>query len=270
MSIQLVILDVEGVLSPAGGGEHPWDLPALLQVRDFLADRGTPAVLCTGRQAPYGEAVIQALSLFFPLPDEVRTRMRTESGEAFLSWPSITENGGILYDPLAKRPVPHPTLSPEKIAALRRLRTELLEPLARQTGAVVEAGKEFCVSLNPPLLAANSPERQSTASFRLEVDQACADWQELIDIRHSHSAIDVTPRGISKASAVELLLRWSGLLPSEVLGVGDTPADAQWLAVVGKRAAPANGRAYLPGLDYYAPGEGPEGLAEILQQFLRR
>lgn len=269
MSIRLVILDVEGVITPAGGGEHPWDLPALLRVRDLLVDRGTPTVLCTGRQAPYGEAVIQALGLFFTLPEEVRSRMRAESGEAFLSWPSITENGGILYDPLAKRPVPHPALTPEKIAALRRLRAEVLEPLAHRTGAVIEAGKEFCFSLNPPLLASGSPERQSTDEFRLDVDQACAGWEELIDIRHSRSAIDVTPREISKASAVELLLRWSGLGPDEMLGVGDTPADAQWLAVVGNRAAPANGRAHLPGLDYYAPREGPEGLLEIIQHFLR-
>lgn len=268
MSIRLVILDVEGVLTPAGGGEHPWDLAALLRVRTLLADRGTPAVLCTGRQAPYGEAVIQALSLFSPLPEAVRSRMIQESGEAFLSWPSVTENGGILYDPLAKRPVPHPALTQEKIAALRRLRAEVLEPLARRTGAVVEVGKEFCVSLNPPLLAAGSPERQSTDEFRPAVDQACAGWEELVEIRHSRSAIDVTPRGISKVSAVELLLRWSGMTPDEVLGVGDTPADAQWLAAVGNRAAPANGRAHLPGLDFYATGEGPDGLLEILRQFL--
>jgi hypothetical protein len=48
--------------------------------------------------------------------------------------------------------------------------------------------------------------------------------------------------------------------------VGDTRADEAWLAEVGWRATPANGRANLPGLDFYAPGEVAVGLLEILQE----
>ncbi len=268
MAIRLVILDVEGVIAPAGGGEHPWDLEALLQVRAFLAEHSVPVALCTGRQLPYAEAVIQALGLFYPLPDAVRRRVLAETGAGVRSWPSIVENGGLFLDPLAKQSLPHPALTPECTERLRRLQSAVLEPLARQTRAVVEVGKACSISLNPPPRAPGDAERQSTDTFRPTVEAACAGWEPLIEIRHSRSAVDITPRGISKASAVRHLLHWTGVDPAAVLGVGDTPADAAWLGEVGVRAAPANGRPYLAGLDHYAASDAARGLLEILRRYL--
>ena len=69
---------------------------------------------------------------------------------------------------------------------------------------------------------------------------------------------------MSKAAAVEYLLDLTGIPPGEVLGVGDTQADAAWLKRVGVRAAPSNGREALPGLDYYSPLPVIEGLLDIL------
>lgn len=102
------------------------------------------------------------------------------------------------------------------------------------------------------------------------VDAALAPYAEWIEVKHSASAIDITPVGVSKASAVRLLLEWSGLQPLEVLGVGDTPADAAWLQVTGWRAAPANGREQLPGLHFYAEEPVTRGLLEILRRVQAR
>lgn len=267
MSIRLVILDVEGVITLPGGGQFPWPLEDLLAVRQFLAGSPAACVLCTGRQQPYGEAVIQALNLFRPLTPEVRKRVRERSGEDLLAWPSVLENGAYFYDPLAKRPIPHPALTPERTQVLSRMRSEVLVPLAAKTGAVVEAGKDYCVSVNPPPLRPGSSERQSTAEFAPVVEAALAGYLDQIEVKCSVSAVDITPRGISKASAVRLLLDWTGLAPAEVLGVGDTRADEAWLREVGRRAAPANGREALPGLDYYAPEPVAAGLLDILQRF---
>jgi 3-deoxy-D-manno-octulosonate 8-phosphate phosphatase KdsC-like HAD superfamily phosphatase len=55
------------------------------------------------------------------------------------------------------------------------------------------------------------------------------------------------------------------LRAEEVAGVGDTRADEEWLQVVGVRAAPANGRAALPGLEYYATSEVARGTLEIVE-----
>lgn len=263
--LKLVILDVEGVLTLPGGGQYPWPLDDLARVRRFLEAASLPCVLCTGRQQPYGEAVIQGLNLFSPLSDPQRAAVRERGGPELLAWPSIMENGAYFYDPLAKRPLPHPDLTPERAHLLQRVRTDILWPLARETGAVVEAGKDFSISVNPPPVSRSSSERQSTAEFAPVVVAALAEFADELEIKASLSAIDITPRNISKASAVRLLLHWLGLAPRDVLGVGDTKADELWLQEVGWRATPANGRVALSGMHYYATGEVAAGLLEILE-----
>jgi hydroxymethylpyrimidine pyrophosphatase-like HAD family hydrolase len=238
----------------------------MLEVRRFLDVSPLACTLCTGRQEPYGEAVIQALNLFRPLPDEVRRRVREVSGQDLLGWPSILENGAYLYDPLAKRPIRHPAVTPERLRSLQRLSAEVLSPLVADTGAQFEPGKDFCVSINPPPVAPGSSERQSTGSYRPVVEAAITDYLDLVEIKHSASAIDITPHGISKRSAMELILAWTGLQPEEVLGVGDTKADEAWLQAIGWRAAPANGREQLPGMNYYAPREVAQGLLDIFRR----
>jgi hydroxymethylpyrimidine pyrophosphatase-like HAD family hydrolase len=264
--IQLVILDVEGVLTAAGGSQYPWELAELLAVREFLETAPLAVTLCTGRQAPYGEAVIQALNLFYPLPQE---RRNAAAGPELQAWPSIFENGCYFYDPLLKRPLPHPALTPERVRSLQRLRTEVLQPLAEEHGAIIEAGKDLSVSLNPPLVPGSHRERESAESFRPVVEAALHDSLDQIEIKHSASAVDLTTRGVSKASAVRVLLEWCGLGPEEVLGVGDTKGDEEWLRQVGWAAAPANGRPNLPGLSYYAEAEAAAGLLQILQHLER-
>lgn len=266
MSIKLVVLDVEGVIALPGGGQLPWPLEDLLAVRRFLEQSPVTCTLCTGRQQPYGEAVIQALNLFQALPEDLRAHARQRSGQSFLAWPSILENGAYFYDPLAKRPIPHPLLTPERTLVLNRMRTEVLVPLAAETGAVIEAGKDFCISVNPPPLAPGSVERVTTQTFAPVIEAALTVYLDEVEVKYSHSAVDITPRGISKASAVRLLLDWTGLEPEEVLGVGDTKADEAWLREVGWRATPANGREALPGMHYYSPHSVARGLLDILQR----
>jgi hydroxymethylpyrimidine pyrophosphatase-like HAD family hydrolase len=267
--IRLLILDIEGVLTLPGGGQHPWPLDDLLRLRSRLAAAPFATVLCSGRQAPYGEAMIQALDLFRPIPDPYRAAFRAATGHNFLAWPSMLENGGWFYDPLAKRAIPHPALTPDAVATLRELQRDALEPFAARTGAEMEAGKNFCVSLVPPPARPGSTERAPIDDFRLEVDAAVKahlgpEWHRQVEIKHSLSAVDVNPKGVSKVSAVRMLLTWSGLRAEEVAGVGDTRADEEWLQVVGHRSAPANGRTALPGLEFYAQGEVARGTLEIV------
>lgn len=257
--LRLLILDVEGVVGPAGGSQYPWDLAALAEVRALLDAAPVPAVLCTGRQAPYAEAVIQALGLLRPAPPS-GARPTPE----FLGWPSIVENGACFLDPLAKRLIPHPALGAAPENLQRRLRA-LLAPL-EATGAVIEAGKEYTLSLNPPPVHPGDRERMRPAAWLPEVAAALTDLAGEVDLKASESAVDLTPRGIGKAQAVRTLREWFGLAAGEVAGVGDSAADAAWLAKVGWRAAPANGRTALPGLDFYASEPEARGLALILRR----
>jgi len=269
MAIRLLVLDIEGVLVLPGGSEHAWPLEALLQIRRRLRASPAAAILCSGRQEPYGEAMVQALDLYRPLPPAEQAAIRHRSGREIHSWPSILENGAYFYDPVAKRPFPHPALTPTFTRELRRLRAEVLDPLMDETGAQIEPGKEFCISINPPALGPGRAERHATGTFRPVVERAIAGWEGLVEVNHSASAIDLTPIGINKATAIRLLMAWTGLNPEEVLGIGDSSGDAEWLGVVGWSVAPANGREALPGLRYYAAGSVTDGLVEVLERLER-
>src|SRR5947208_4247825 len=74
--IRLLVLDVEGVITLAGGSQYPWPLEEMLAVRRALATASFGCILCTGRQVPYGEAVIQALDLFRPLRADAAAHVR--------------------------------------------------------------------------------------------------------------------------------------------------------------------------------------------------
>lgn len=144
----------------------------------------------------------------------------------------------------------------------------MAEELCKATRAEIEPGKKICISLNPPFLAGGK-ERMPITEFAALVCKKLSAYQEqdYTDMTHSASAVDITPRGVSKASAVQGLLTAAGLLPEEVLGVDDSAAGAEWLRVVGFRATPANGSPALDGIVHYrSPYPEVGGLIDILQK----
>jgi hydroxymethylpyrimidine pyrophosphatase-like HAD family hydrolase len=262
---ELIIADVEGVIAPAGGSEYAWNLDHFVRLREQIARLGVPCVLCTGRPVPYAEALFQALEMLHPLPSGVRRRLRAASGgRPFRGWPSIVENGACFYDPLTKLAVPHPALTPPIREAFSEVRRRILEPLACRTGAQIEAGKDYSVAIAPPFQG-DDGVRVSPAAFRSVVEEALGDSAQLLEVANSQSAVDLTPKGVSKASALRVLLDWTGLDPAAVLGVGDTLADEAWLAAVGFSAAPSNGDPALTGIHYRASQPETLGLCEILE-----
>lgn len=261
---ELVIADVEGVIAPAGGSEYPWNLNDFVRLRDRIAALGVPCVLCTGRPVPYCEALFQALGMLHPLPAEVRQRLRSASGgHPFRGWPSIVENGARLYDPLTKLAVPHPVLTPAIREAFGEIRRRILEPLARRTGAQIEAGKDYSVAIAPPFQG-DGGGRQPPAVFRALVEEALGDSAQFLEVANSQSAVDLTPKGVSKAAALEVLLDWTGLDAAAVVGIGDTLADQGWLGGVGFSAVPSNGDPALTDISYRARQPETLGLCEIL------
>jgi hydroxymethylpyrimidine pyrophosphatase-like HAD family hydrolase len=265
--IQLVIADIEGVLTPSAGSQVAWNLEGLTKVRNLIRTERERLVciLCTGRQAPYAEALIQALGLHFPLHADLSRRIAERWKVDLLSWPSVTENGTSFYDPLAKKVIPNPEMIKEQVENITRLRREVIPLLVRETKCQVEGGKDFSISLNPPLLDAAGTARLAIDDFFLIVKEGLKEFESLLEIKHSASAVDIMPMGISKASAVRLLLESTGIDPSEVLGVGDTMADEEWLRLAGWSATPANGAEVLKHVHYTSPYETEMGFLDILE-----
>jgi hydroxymethylpyrimidine pyrophosphatase-like HAD family hydrolase len=104
--------------------------------------------------------------------------------------------------------------------------------------------------------------------FFVAVKQSLLNYSNLIVITHSKSAVDITPKGIDKASGVRFLSERTGIPLDEMLGIGDTQGDLPMLKIVGLPAAPSNASDDVrAAAKYIASLPGPSGVAEILRHF---
>ena len=239
--IRLLLFDVDGVLTRGEAKALDLDLLARLAEmnRAARADPSRPAVtLCTGRPAPYVEVLCQAIDGHLP---------------------AIFENGCGLYEPRGYRFRPHPKLghNAEFKAARDRLRTELVLP-----GKVFfQPGKEFSLSLFP-LDGVTVPDLYPLA------EAALGPAREAVDLAYSSSCLNVLPRGVNKGEGLRFLCERSGYRMEEILGVGDSDVDLQFLAFCGRSAAPVNAFEEVKRIvDYVAPRETADGVRDILKEF---
>lgn len=239
--IRLLVLDVDGVLSR--GEAHPLDLALLEHLAEMNRaarhDPAEPAVtVCTGRPAPYVEVMLQAID-----------------GNV----PGIFENGAGLYLPETYEFMPHPLLGDgTEFAAVRR---RLEETLVRSGRVFFQPGKEYSLSL-----FARAPT--CTEDLYDEVVDALGPLQESVDLVYSPSCLNVLPAGIHKGKGIEFLSQQAGYTLEEMLGIGDSDVDIQFLTLVGHSAAPANANTAVKDcVEYVAPRMATEGVRDILAYF---
>jgi hypothetical protein len=243
--IKLIVCDIEGCLMPADKGAASPD--ALIPIAEYClkarADSSLPPlVLCTGRQAPYAECLAQVIGAFFP------------------GFPSVVENGAFLFDPANNLLLRNPLITAEKTARVEELKA-VLKGFAAKTGAVIEPGKEICISLNPP--AGTTIEEL----YRRVVDHL-GSALEGFTITHSRSAVDITPEGIDKSAGLRHLAGITGIDPSDMLGIGDTTGDLPMLKLVGHPACPANATDEVKVVCTYVANETEAaGVIEIIRRF---
>lgn len=241
MTIKLIVFDIDGVLTD--GETRVLDLPLLEQLaamnRAARNDATRPAVtICTGRPAPYVEALLQAIDGYLP---------------------GIFENGAGLYVPDGYHFLAHPELGQN--GHMKIVRQRLEETLLRSGQAYFQPGKEHTLTL----FATNPAETYRLAE---QASTALGSLQEHVDLVFSVSCLNVLPRGMDKGKGIDFLASYTGYRPDEMLGVGDSDVDASFLAAVGYSAAPANAIPAIKALAHYvAPRPTSAGVRDILQHF---
>jgi HAD superfamily hydrolase (TIGR01484 family) len=239
--VRLVVCDLDGVLTD--GEAQPLDLPFLGRLAALnqaaRADPRRPAVtICSGRPAPYVEALQQAIDGHLP---------------------AVFENGAGLYFPAGYRFLPHPDMG--ELGAMRAVRRRLEETLVRSGVAFLQPGKEYSLSV-----FATDP----ATTDRLH-DQTTAALDSLagqVELAYSSSCLNVLPRGIDKSKGVAFLAAQAGYAVEEMLGVGDSDVDLPFLAQVGRSAAPSNANEAVKRLvEYVSPRPTVAGVLEILRHF---
>ena len=198
-----------------------------------------PAVtICSGRSAQYVALMLQAIDGRFP---------------------AVFENGAGLYVPESYHFLIHPGLGDGNVipAARRRLEKTLL-----QSGeAYFQPGKDYSLTLFPN----NSNDVDQL--YRQTVS-ALDELSEAIHIVTSTSCVNVLPRGIDKGKGVQFLAEISGCSLHNMLGVGDSDVDLQFLPLLGFSAAPANANPQVKSaVQYVSPYPTRQGVRDILQHY---
>ena len=243
--VRLAVVDVDGCLTP--GETSDWNWEALQSIhylnRRALQGEDVPAVtLCTGRQQPYVEVLMQAIGAQVP---------------------GIYENGCGLYYPNGYRFVEHPSISAATKDALATVKTALHHRVVAPGLGYFQPGKEASLTLYPL-------PGTSVSYLREAVSDALTGHENRFSIQPSLSCVDVTPAGIDKGTGVRWLSDETGIPMAHMGGIGDSNSDLSFVRLVGHSAAPANASADVKAaVDYVSSLENGSGVVDILQRWCR-
>ena len=241
--VRLAVVDIDGCLTPGEAGD--WNWKALQVIRDLNQRAGqgeaVPAVtLCTGRQEPYVEVLMQAIGA---------------------TWPGIYENGCGLYFPQDYRFVEHPSVTVAVREALAAAKATLYRQVVAPKLAYFQPGKEASLTLYP------LPGTSVGRLYQAVVDALAGD-DALFSLQASVSCVDVTPVGIDKGAGVRWLSQETGIPLVHMGGIGDSASDLKFLRLVGQSAAPANAVAEVTAaVDYVSPFKDGDGVVDVLRHW---
>jgi HAD superfamily hydrolase (TIGR01484 family) len=241
--IQLAVVDVDGCLTPGEAGD--WNWPALQAIHELnrkaRRGEGLPAVtLCTGRQEPYVEVLMQAIGAHVP---------------------GIFENGCGLYFPQTYRFSLHPSITAPMREALVELRAALQHQVVSSGMGYFQPGKEASLTLYP---LPGTPVRD----LKRAVLHALAPYDHSFEVQASVTCVDVTPIGIDKGTGLRWLSSEAGIPLEGMGGIGDSPSDLPFLRMVGLSAAPANATPDVrAAAGYVSPHENGDAVVDILRRW---
>jgi len=196
--------------------------------------------LCTGRQEPYVEALMQAIGGFMPC---------------------IYENGGGMYLPDRYRFLEHPAITAQLRKTLATARARLFDGIVAPGLAYFQPGKEVSITCYPL-------SGTSLAALEQRIRATLHDLADALAIHTSATCIDVTPSGIDKGTGVRWLAEQTLIPIKDMGGIGDSPSDLAFLSIVGASAAPANALPEVAAaVQYVSPFRNGKGVIDIIQHW---
>jgi len=244
-NLRLVVVDVDGCLTPGEG--QPWNFEAFRFIAELnrraREDPTLPAItLCTGRQEPYVEVLMQAIDAHMP---------------------GIYENGGGLYFPRTYRFAENPLITPETKKALAEVKEALRRKIVERGLGYFQPGKEVSLTLYP--------HGVSVRKLHWAVAEIIRAGDLPLEAEEGATCVNVLPRGVDKGTGVRWLSEETGIPLDEMGGIGDAASDLKFLRLVGFAAAPANASPEVKTkADYVSPYEDGEGVVDILRRLLER
>lgn len=244
--VGLIVCDIEGCLN--AGKTRVLDIQNLKRLslynRDCISTGKPFLTLMSGRQQPFVEAYANLLAVYTPC---------------------ICENGALAYFPGEDRLLYHETITSDVIRAVESCRSRVRSLIANGLEAQIEAGKEICISVNP-IKSSRGTQLSVNALFEILHRETNL---ELLEVTHSMSAVDITPKGINKASGLTWLSRLYDLDVANMIGIGDSRGDLGFLKAVGYSGGPANSSQEVrDAVMYVSPENYVLGVIDIIDHFL--
>jgi len=238
--IDLAVVDIDGCLTPGVASDWNWDVLRFILDLNLRARCGeaVPAVtLCTGRQQPYVEVLMQAIGAHQP---------------------GIYENGCGLYFPTTYRFAEHPLITAAAREALVDARADLYREVVASGLAYFQPGRDASLSVFPS-------SHVSVRDLLRVVAEVLQTYDASLTIQNSAACVDITPKGIDKGAGLRWLAKEVEIPLAHIGGIGDSTSDLSFLQLVGDCAAPANAMAEVKALAaYVSPHEDGEGVVDIL------
>jgi hypothetical protein len=214
--IKLFISDIDGCLSEPF---QPYALEALQILAGYAVQAGAvgqsarPALtICSGRPAPYVEAMAQALGVQVPV---------------------LFEAGAGLYDPVAARYAWHPDFSADLAAQIEAVARWIVRHIIPGTAMAFDHTKRTQAGLIGPDAAEVQAAMDAIEAFVTENHPA-------LRVVHTPVSVDVLPRTLTKQQGMVWLAAHLGVSLTEIAFIGDTHGDLDALGIVGHSFAPAN------------------------------
>lgn len=218
----MILIDVDDCTLPTDGNVSSEFYQGLEQISKFVkrANEGKfPQIgFCTGRDRNYVEAV----AFHCGLPNSL----------------SVIESGIALFNPTTKEMALNPALTIEAKTAFETIRKERLPRILDKFPGLFDYPGNM---INIALERRYGTDISIEECFRgIEVELKDLVTQGLVTIHHSAIAVDISPPGIDKGSGIKFLAEKTGVLPAEMLGIGDSRGDFPMLNLVGYVGCPYN------------------------------
>ncbi|MBU3999797.1 HAD hydrolase family protein [Patescibacteria group bacterium] len=250
--IKIICIDIEGCLR-SDGRFAANNLTALLEIQKYQLKAKSdsvlpPIVINSGRSIGFIEAMFTNIG--FPPPGY---------------W-SVAENGAFICD-FRKNDFTMAPLIGNNLLEIQDLARRAIPNLLKRIGGNKELGKEICVSLNPPA-------KTDIKKYFQKVLKELSGFDKVVEITHSTSAVDITPKGINKGSGLKFAALKSGIGLQKILYIGDTKGDFPAFNIAGYAACPHNAtpdckKLVIRKKGYISPFDNIKGVIDIIEHFIK-
>jgi len=250
--IKIICSDIEGCLRE-GGKFIPNNLAGLQKIQEYQLQaldnpNLPPVVLCSGRGIGFMEGML------------------TNIGFPPANFWSVAENGVFIFDLRSNTLELNPAVS-KNIVKIQKISQEIIPNLLEKIGGKKEPGKEICISLNPP-------SGMEIEEFFEIVKKRLSQFEKVVELTHSTTAVDITPKGANKKSGLTFAAKKSGVELNNILYIGDTKGDFPAFEVAGYTACPSNATEECKKLvkskdGYISSSTDIKGVTDIISHFTK-